>query len=95
MTENNIQPLDREQFLAKNIIDRENEILVYQINIANFEWAIENGDFTDPDPVVHQQLEDHRQFLIQCLSDSKREMRKSEMILAALQAQLQALQNEG
>lgn len=92
MSESTVTPLSREQVLTENIIARENEIMMYQINIDNYEWAVANEDFTDDDPATQQQMEEHRDRLMEGIKNEKREKRKSEMILAALEAQLAALQ---
>lgn len=70
----------KQQVIADNITARENEIAVYEINIANYLHVI--AATRDDDTMVEfvQQLKER-------IASERHEMRKAELILAALKAQ--------
>lgn len=72
----------KQDIIRKNIESRDTEISVYEIDIATFKHmiaAIEDGD----------ELQGYRdQDLAKRLSDSERELRKVQMIRAALVSQV-------
>lgn len=68
----------KQQVIADNITARENEIAVYDINIANYEHVIEHAD---------ADMAEFVEGLRQRIADEQRERRKAELILNALRAQ--------
>lgn len=93
MTEQSVEPLSHEQVLLDAIQMRENEILSYQININNYTAILEMEDDED-DPDLAEEMASFRQRISDLLKSEKREQKKSKMVLAALRAQLEALQNK-
>ncbi len=71
----------KQQVIADNITARENEIAVYDINIANYEHVVANAPA------------EMAEFADECkarLEGERRERRKAEMVLTALRAQSDA-----
>lgn len=93
MTENNIQPLNQEQVLVDAIQMRQNEILVYQINIDNYTAMLAAPYEPTGDADFDAEMLVYRDQIAELLKSEKREQAKSKMVLTALQTQLQALQN--
>lgn len=70
----------KQQVLLDNITARENEIVVYDINVANYEHVIAHAG---PD------MSEFVDGLRQRIEAEKFERRKAELILNALRAQLE------
>jgi hypothetical protein len=78
----------KEQIIAENITAREHSIMLYDINIDNYTYAIADIDATEN---PSEDLVAYRQQLIQLLASERREQSKEQVILRALQAQAAAL----
>lgn len=70
----------KQQVIADAIEARENEIVLYDINIANYEHAVEASKSEPGMEEWVQQLEER-------LVSERRERRKAELILNALRSQ--------
>lgn len=72
--------------IQQNIEQRQNEIALYEINIFNYEAALEAADHDDADtqPFLQQ--------LSVLIGTERAEKKKVELILAALQKQLATLE---
>ncbi len=70
----------KQQVIADNITARENEIVVYDINIANYEHVIAHADH---DSTLSEFLEGLRGRI----AAERAERRKAELILNALRSQ--------
>lgn len=92
MVENTAQPLDKEQILADAVLARENEILMYQINIDNYQSMLDAPYEPTGDADFDAEMLAYRDQIAELLKSEKREQAKSKMVLAALQQQLAALQ---
>lgn len=90
ITGTSVAPLSKEQVLIDAIIARQNEILVYQINIDNYAAMLEAADDED-DPDIAASMPEHRDRIAQLLKSEKLEQKKSRMVLAQLEKQLAAL----
>lgn len=91
--ETTVKPLDRAAVLQENIAIRQNEILMYQINIDNYQSMLDTPYEPTGDTDLDAEMLAYRDQIAELLKSEKREQAKSKMVLAALQAQLQALQN--
>ena len=78
----------RAQIVAEAIAMREHSIMLYQINIDNYTYAIEDIDSTEN---PSQDLIQYRNQLVQLLVSERREQSKEQVILRALQTQAAAL----
>jgi len=72
------------EIITTAIAARRQEIALYEVNIANFTHMI--GQITEGDELANWKTELERR-----LADEQREMRKSVMVLQALEAQLASL----
>lgn len=88
MTENNIQPLNQEQVLVDAIQMRQNEILMYQINIDNYQSMLDTPYEPTGDADFDAEMLEYRDKIAELLKSEKREQAKSKMVLTALETQL-------
>lgn len=72
----------KQQVIADNITARENEIAVYDINIANYEHVIAA---TEGDP----EMAEFSQQLRERIAGERHERRKAELVLNALKSQVE------
>lgn len=75
----------RQQVIVDNITARENEITVYDINIANYKHVLDNVSVTDT-----VTLKDFLTGLHERIAAERLERRKAELILNALRSQLES-----
>lgn len=76
--------MDKQTLLAEAFKMRENEVMMYQINIDNYSMAIaEIGISDDPD------LIEFKSKLEELLSSEKREQKKAQIIMQVIQKQLE------
>ena len=73
----------RHDILTQSIEARENDIMLYQINIDNYRAAIANIEANHPD------LSDFADQLQDLLQSSLREQKKEQIMLAAIKANLE------
>jgi hypothetical protein len=78
----------KQEIITENITAREHSIMLYQINIDNYTYAIADIDATEN---PSEDLIAYRQQLTQLLASERREQSKEQVILRALQAQAAAL----
>lgn len=87
-TTNTVTYQTKQQILTDALEAREHSVMLYQINIDNYTYAIADIDATEN---PSQDLLAYREQLVQLLASEKREQSKEQVILRALQAQLAAL----
>jgi hypothetical protein len=88
MTDNVTTYQTKQEILTESVAMREHSVMLYQINIDNYTYAIADIDATEN---PSQDLVTYRQQLNELLASEKREQSKEQVILRALQAHLAAL----
>ena len=73
----------RHEILTQSVEARENDIMLYQINIDNYRAAIADIEANHPD------LSDFADQLRDLLQSSLREQKKEQIMLAAIKANLE------
>ena len=73
----------RHEILTQSVEARENDIMLYQINIDNYRAAIADIEANHPD------LSDFADQLRDLLQSSLREQKKEQIMLAAIRANLE------
>jgi hypothetical protein len=73
----------RHEILTQSVEARENDIMLYQINIDNYRTAIADIEANHPD------LSDFADQLRDLLQSSLREQKKEQIMLAAIRANLE------
>lgn len=85
MTEN----IDKKTILSDAIAGRKREIMMYQINIDNYDLMLNSG--ADDDAEIASDMADYRKRIKDLLRSERVEQAKSKMVLSALEAQLAAI----
>ncbi len=78
----------REEIIAQNAISRRQSVMMYEINITNYEMAIAQLDAT---PNLAPDMVEYRVRLTELLTSERRERNKEALILSVLEAQLPAV----
>ena len=78
----------REEIIAQNAAARAHSVMMYDINITNYEMAIAQLDAT---PDLAPDMVEYRARLTELLASERRERNKEALILSVLEAQLPAV----
>ena len=78
----------REEIIAQNAASRAHSVMMYDINITNYEMAIAQLDAT---PDLAPDMVEYRARLLELLTSERRERNKEALILSVLEAQLPAV----
>lgn len=79
---------NKEEILKTNLEARENEVMMYQINIDNYTLALEEIENLSSDE--QDELADFKQQLANVLTTEKLEQKKAKIMLSVLKKQLRA-----
>jgi len=80
--------MNKQEILQKAAEDREQEVMLYQINIDNFSLAIKRVDAMPE--YERKELAEFRSDLLMRLVDSRREQKKAQIMLDVILDQLGA-----
>jgi hypothetical protein len=78
----------REEIIAQNAAARAHSVMMYDINITNYEMAIAQLDAT---PDLAPDMVEYRARLTELLASERRERNKEALILSVLEVQLPAV----
>lgn len=75
----------RDEIIAENVISRRQSVMMYDINITNYEMAIA---ILDTQEILDQDEIQYRARMVELLASEQRERKKEALILQVLEAQL-------
>jgi hypothetical protein len=75
----------REEIISQNIDARRHSVMIYDINITNYEMAIARIDLMED---ADEDMVEYRGHLNELLTSERRERKKEVLILSVLEAQL-------
>ena len=75
----------RDEIIAENVISRRQSVMMYDINITNYEMAIA---ILDAQEILDQDEIQYRTRMVELLASEQRERKKEALILQVLEAQL-------
>lgn len=75
----------RDEIIAENVISRRQSVMMYDINITNYEMAIA---VLDAQETLDEDEIQYRARMVELLASEQRERKKEALILQVLEAQL-------